>query len=263
MRTDDEREWDLSCPTCREASCDCPLDPVTQELADQPQPEGRELRADEMTRAVFTALEKAGKGGAMTTLAAALVKAQAQIKGATKDSTNPHFKNTYADLGSVWDACREALQLNGFSVIQHGDLYEGQWVLTTLLLHESGESMTGRVPLLNSKGDMQGLGSAITYARRYGLAAMVGVCPEDDDANAASARPARVEPARVEARAPEGYDNWRLDFEATAESGTKALGEAFKASPEAFRRHYTETVGEPARAALRAIAKAADAKAAA
>lgn len=168
----------------------------------------------------------------MTKIAAALVKAQGQIEGAKKDSENPHFKNKYADLGAVWDACRDALKANGIAVVQMGELVEGQWALLTILLHESGEQVRGYVPLLNTKGDMQGLGSAITYARRYGLAAIVGVCPEDDDGNAASEKPAK----RVDV-APAGYDKWLADFEATADEGSEALLRAWQASPVEFRQH--------------------------
>ena len=125
----------------------------------------------------------------MKELYAALAKAQSQIDGAKKDSTNPHFRSKYADLASVWDACREALTSNGLAVVQFGAVSEAGAVLVTRLTHSSGEAIEGSIPLLNGKGDMQGLGSALTYARRYGLAAMVGVCPEDDDGNAASAKP--------------------------------------------------------------------------
>jgi len=168
----------------------------------------------------------------MKELATALAKAQAQIKGALKDSMNPHFRNRYADLESVWDACREALTSNGLSVVQGAHYVDGQWVLTTQLLHTSGDLMESHVPLLNSKGDMQGLGSAMTYARRYGLAAMVGVVQTDDDGNAASNGPS--EPAAPVAK-PDGYDDWRTDLEAAADAGKDALVATWKASPEQFR----------------------------
>jgi hypothetical protein len=122
----------------------------------------------------------------MKELAEALSKVQAQLKPAIKDTNNPFFNKKYADLSAVWEACREALTNNGFSVVQYGDSTEnGQIVLVTHLLHSSGESIKGSFPIINTKGDAQGMGSAITYARRYGLAAMVGVCPEDDDATEA------------------------------------------------------------------------------
>ena len=173
----------------------------------------------------------------MKALATALVKAQASIEGAKKDSTNPHFKNKYADLGAVWDACREALHSNGFAVVQYGTVTEAGAALVTKLLHESGESIEGLTPLLNSKGDMQGLGSAWTYARRYGLAAIVGVCPEDDDANAASEKPQAKATAPV--AAPEGYAQFIADLRAAAKKGTAALKTEWLESPTELRAHMT------------------------
>ena len=119
-------------------------------------------------------------------LAAALSKAQAEIKGALKDSKNPFFKSNYADLASVWDACRKPLTDNGFSILQ-GAASEGKKVkVTTTLLHSSGEWARDVLEMTAKDETPQALGSAITYARRYGLAPLVGVCPEDDDGAAAS-----------------------------------------------------------------------------
>lgn len=135
----------------------------------------------------------------MKELATAMAKAQAEIKAALKDSKNPHFKSSYADLTSVWDACRNALTKNGLSVIQIPN-FEGEEVwLETRLLHASGESISGRYPLRPQQQTPQGYGSALTYARRYSLAAMVGVvADEDDDGNAASApRSSYVKPVPV------------------------------------------------------------------
>ena len=124
----------------------------------------------------------------MKALATALAKAQAEIKAALKDSKNPHFKSSYADLTSVWDACRGALTKNGLSVIQKTDFAEGEVWLETMLLHADGDQIVGRYPLRPQQQTPQGYGSALTYARRYSLAAMVGVvADEDDDGNAASA----------------------------------------------------------------------------
>jgi hypothetical protein len=188
-------------------------------------------------------------------LAAALLGAQAQIKGAVKDARNPHFKASYADLSSVWDACREALIVNGLTVAQYTD----GALLVTRLMHISGEWIEGRTPLLMGKSDMQALGSAITYARRYGLAAMVGVCPEDDDGNAAVQRDERKAEAKADAVAPAGFDEWRLDFEAAADNGGKVLGEAWKRAKPEYRTHYNSLVTEAQRETLRARAAKADA----
>ena len=131
-------------------------------------------------------------------LAEAMSKAQGQLKGAIKDTSNPFYNRKYADLASVWDACREALSANGLAVAQMTDQSErGTVIVDTLLFHSSGEWLSGRTemrPVREKKGegfvdanDPQAIGSCISYARRYTLAAMVGVYQEDDDANAASA----------------------------------------------------------------------------
>lgn len=137
----------------------------------------------------------------MKELATALAKAQAMMKPALKDSTNPHFKSKYADLTSIWEACRDALTKNGLSVAQvtefDGDLC---WI-KTILLHSSGEVLEGRYPLRPVQNTPQGMGSAISYARRYALAAMVGVVADDDDGQAASAGD-RYEAQRQQEPAP-------------------------------------------------------------
>jgi hypothetical protein len=121
-------------------------------------------------------------------LAAALSKAQAEIRGALKDQQNPYFKSKYADLASVWDACREPLTKNGLSVVQVPEVVEDKIYLVTALLHSSGEWISGGYPIIPIKPDPQSLGSAMTYARRYALSAIVGVCPEDDDGEASMSR---------------------------------------------------------------------------
>lgn len=167
-------------------------------------------------------------------LAAALAKAQGQIEGAKKDSINPHFKNRYADLASVWDACREALTTNGLSVVQSAENCEAGYGVTTMLLHTSGQWIRGTLYLKPAKDDPQGAGSALTYARRYALAAMVGIAPEDDDANAASQKP-------VVAAMPLGFQEWLHDLIAVSEDGTEELQKFWKASPVLLREFLTQT----------------------
>lgn len=130
-------------------------------------------------------------------IAAALAKAQLQIKGAVKDSQNPHFKSQYADLSSVWDACHEHLNANGICVVQQTELLDGQWRLVTRLIHTSGQWFRNEWPVRPQQDTPQGLGSAVTYARRYSLAAIAGVAPrgDDDDGNAAS-QPAQAPPQK-------------------------------------------------------------------
>lgn len=125
-------------------------------------------------------------------LAKALAAAQAKLEDAKKDAMNPHFRNRYATLASVRAAVTPVLSTHGLSVVQtsepHGD---GGVCIITTLLHESGEWMRGRLFIPVAKRDPQGFGSAISYARRYALAAIVNIASDDDDdANIASA-PAR------------------------------------------------------------------------
>lgn len=130
----------------------------------------------------------------------ALAAAQAQMGKAIKDSTNPAFRSRYADLASVMDACLPALNANGVAVYQPTiDDDTGRFV-ETILAHESGETIRCRVPLIVQKNDMQGYGSAVTYARRYGLMCMAGIAPEDDDGNAAAkAAPVVERPINISA----------------------------------------------------------------
>lgn len=118
-------------------------------------------------------------------LAKALASAQGKIKSAVKDANNPFYQSKYADLSSVWKACQEALNGEGLSIAQTISVIDQKPVLRTTLLHSSGQWIMGECPLLNQKGDMQGLGSAISYARRYSIASICGVITEDDDANSA------------------------------------------------------------------------------
>lgn len=132
-------------------------------------------------------------------LAAALSKAQGQMEGAKKDTQNPFFKSKYADLASVWEAIRKPLSENGLSVVQGTsirsfipaestiamDFEADALILETTLLHASGQWITSITPVRAKDDSPQAMGSAITYARRYALAAIVGVYQEDDDANMA------------------------------------------------------------------------------
>lgn len=121
-------------------------------------------------------------------LAAALSKAQADITGALKDSSNPFFKSKYADLASCWDACRKQLAANGLAVIQTTDVTDAGVVLVTTLAHSSGQWMRGILPIVTKDAGPQAQGSGITYARRYALAAIVGLAQIDDDAESAQGR---------------------------------------------------------------------------
>lgn len=138
------------------------------------------------------------------TIFAALAAAQMEMGRALKDTNNPAFRSKYADLASVMDACMGALNKHGICVMQPtGEDDAGRYV-KTILAHTSGETVECRVPLIVAKNDMQGYGSAVTYARRYGLMSMAGIAPEDDDGNAAAKAAPLVEdkPARKAAPTP-------------------------------------------------------------
>lgn len=135
-------------------------------------------------------------------LATALAIAQGSIQGAVKDRTNPAFKSSYADLASVWDACRAALSANGLSVSQHpGRLEDGSATVTTILLHKSGQHISSVCAALPRDQSPAAVGSVVTYLRRYALAAAVGVAPEDDDGQAASHATPNPQPQRAPAQA--------------------------------------------------------------
>lgn len=127
-------------------------------------------------------------------LALALSKAQGVMEGAKKDANNPFFKSKYADLSSVWSACRTALSQNELAVIQVPEIRDGVLGVRTKLVHSSGEFEEGFFPIAAAiSAKAQEMGSALTYVRRYALAAMVGVAPEDDDGESARTTQQEIE----------------------------------------------------------------------
>lgn len=124
-------------------------------------------------------------------LAPALLQAQKAITFAAKDAVNGHLKNRYADLPSVIEAIKPALNEAGISFIQTGaPSDDGKLHLSTRLLHESGEWMEDTMVMPIPKQDPQGYGSAMTYARRYALAAITGLYQDDDDGQRSVSAPA-------------------------------------------------------------------------
>ena len=151
-------------------------------------------------------------------LSAAMATAQGEMKPAIKDATNPHFKSKYADLASVFEAVRAPFKNNGLSVWQELGNADGGVTVTTRLVHKTGEWVEfGPLYVPAGKQDAQGLGSAATYARRYGLASALGVCAdEDDDGNAATSgngtgrlpagpKPTNGAPWTIKAKSPDDF----------------------------------------------------------
>ena len=127
----------------------------------------------------------------------ALIKAQASMGAAVKDSKNPHFRSSFASLSAVIGAVIPCLNENGVGVLQLPHLDESYVQLTTVLIHSSGQMLSSTVATpMGKKEDAQAVGSAITYLRRYSLQSIVGLPVEDDDGNAASSRPVQRRPAR-------------------------------------------------------------------
>lgn len=129
-------------------------------------------------------------------LAAALAAAQSEMRPAALNAQNPHLRNRYADLGSVWDACREPLTKNGLSVIQPPAITENGAVrVTTVLMHSSGQyvecSMEAEPGSNKGVTAVQAAGSIVTYLRRYMLASLVGIYAGDDDDGSSQPTPPR------------------------------------------------------------------------
>ena len=182
-----------------------------------------------------------GRSNTIGELAAALAKAQGQMENAKKGTANTFFRSKYADLAAVWDACRGPLSENGLAVVQNVEMKnENHIAVETILMHSSGEWQSSELvvpvmPMVVEKGQPaqitpQGIGSATSYARRYALAATVGLAQADDDGNSASGkREERSEPARMD----EGlHANHRAAIESsdTLESLKKAYHDAIAAA---------------------------------
>ena len=115
-------------------------------------------------------------------LAGALSKVQGELEGAKSDSTNPFFNSTYADLHTEIKSSFPYLSKHGLSVSQGNEIIPGAVCITTLLMHESGQWLRSKIKVPMPKVDAQGVGTACTYGRRYGLSAIVGIAQYDDDA---------------------------------------------------------------------------------
>jgi len=125
------------------------------------------------------------KSDSIVELSKALAAAQGEMQNATKNAKNPHFRSNYADLGEILNVVRPVFAKHGLGIVQMPDFEQGLVEVETLLTHQSGEYISSRIRVPVGKNDAQGVGSAITYARRYSLAAVAGIGQEDDDGNGA------------------------------------------------------------------------------
>lgn len=179
-------------------------------------------------------------------LATALVQAQPQVKTALMDSVNPFFKSKYADLGAVWDAVQDALKNHDLTVTQFPDAIGQEPALTTMLIHASGEWLSGTYPLMvtDKESTPQGYGSALTYARRYGLSAVMGVIADtDDDGNAATRAP-KPPTAKPETVAPPASDAHAKEAREWALWAIPRIKLMDKPKLDAFEAKYTKEIAE-------------------
>lgn len=200
--------------------------------------------------------------------AGAFSKFQSELHGAVKNATNPHYKSGFANLESVWESIRIPLTKHGFSVIQTTEYKDGVTCLITTLLHSSGGYIRGAYPLAPTKSDPQGIGSAMTYARRYALAAIVGQIQIDDDAESAMNRDEEPPQAPLIPKTPENGNKTpsysqkppivgvpvtgpqvnrlyriALDSGWTSVQVTRQVEDVYKRAPEAlFRSEYDDVV---------------------
>lgn len=131
----------------------------------------------------------------------ALAQAQGEFTNAVENKNNPAFKSDYADLASVRAAVKAPLAKHGLAIMQHPITLNGQLWLQTSLVHSSGQYVASAFALNVEKPTMQGLKSAITYARRASMLSILGIAEsDDDDGNEAEAYPKPKAPAPVKAK---------------------------------------------------------------
>jgi hypothetical protein len=190
-------------------------------------------------------------------LADALSIAQGQIDAASKGSVNPYFKSKYADLNALREAIREPLAANGLSIMQFASTHNDSVSVETMLAHSSGEYVSSTLSLpvgrkFDKDGnmlplDVQSIGSAITYARRYALSAILSLAADDDDGNAAvGSAPPRQPKSSPTALMRPGRE--------AAEKGTEELRKWW----DSLHEHDRSSLAPEDRKILKGIAATAD-----
>lgn len=119
-------------------------------------------------------------------LAKAIALSQLEVENAIKDTKNEFFKSSYADLAAVLNVIRPVFSKHNIAIVQLPSFAAPIASVETMLIHESGEFISNVCSSPVGKQDAQGIGSAITYLRRYSLAAFCGIAQEDDDGNGAT-----------------------------------------------------------------------------
>lgn len=174
-------------------------------------------------------------------IAKAGAAAQAELKPAAKDATNPAFRSKYADLASVMEAARVYAK-HGIAIWQDVQLADAGVSVTTRLTHASGQWLEcGPFVVPVGKRDAHGVGSAATYAKRYALCAALGIAADEDDDGNTAAATAKPVPARAVAPAPDGYAEWVDGLNAAAKRGTAALKQHWKTGSAVLRTHLEAT----------------------
>jgi hypothetical protein len=159
------------------------------------------------------------KSESIKALSAAMVKFTGMMTKVKKDATNPFFKNKYASLSNIIEATQKPLSECGLAVLQ---LPAGENLLTTMLVHETGEYIAETYTMKPAKSDPQGIGSAITYQRRYALGAILNLnIDDDDDGNTASGNGA-AKTVSPHGKTPlrESTDAYRKAIDFIAKGGT-------------------------------------------
>jgi hypothetical protein len=167
----------------------------------------------------------------ITAIAPALVKAQALIEDAVKDSSNPAFRSKYADLSAVLAVIRKPMADNDLCVLQSPDRSDGGVEVETRILHKSGEWISQSCFIPITKWDAHGTGSGITYGRRYGLMSIFCIGTEDDDGNTAVQSGPAAPAKKVAPKADDKYIKIMKAGVDAAANGTDALRDWYKALP--------------------------------
>lgn len=172
--------------------------------------------------------------GNITNISGAILTAQRSMGEAKKDSTNPYFRSSYADLNSIREVALPALNAAGISVLQPTVSIDGRNYVRTLLIHESGEWLASDTEIVAAKAnDPQAYGSGISYARRYGLQSMLNIGAVDDDGERAMVRAPKtpelaLAPTPSQAGSTDGVPNDNTSATPTEASNSRRRPSPFK-----------------------------------